>query len=420
MFNQVLPKIAGSALIFATLILLKPIAAGAIVTQESAYKASSDQPHQVRVITSGLVALKTYLELIESAQTSIDVETFAIKSDNSGKLILKALMKKAAEGKRVRILLDKYGDKSESKDLDQLIKNGVEIRYYNESKFSLLPVDHRKLLIIDNFIVLTGGRNISDDNFNLTHKSIRLDYSVVVRGEIAGFVSKTFDRFWNSKMSSVRSVSFFESFASAKDIAVNEALKEKLAETEVPMEWMAVSNVSFITDDPNPGPRLFVDFLVEQISKAKTLVVESPQFSVGPRLETALAAFLRNGGQLTFLDQISRKGSTLPGMIVSPGAYVSNGFRDSLARLIKSGTEFKAKSLDYNSESAPLYAEEFKNEKWGSHNKLAIFDAKDVLVSTYNFEIFSELYNPEMGFFFPDAFELARLFKAIQDRRIYK
>ena len=60
-----------------------------------------------------------------------------------------------------------------------LAEAGVAVRYYNTSAiFRLVSIQHRsqKLLIVDEKTVLTGGRNIANDYFDLlttTTSSIR-------------------------------------------------------------------------------------------------------------------------------------------------------------------------------------------------------------------------------------------------------
>lgn len=127
----------------------------------SEFAFESKEPHKVQIITSGPMALKTYLEQIESAQSSIDLESYILKNDTTGRLILNSLINKSKSGTKVRVLLDAYGSNIFNDALLFHFKEaGVELKYYRPSfnnTFSIpTPLDHRKLLVIDNKRVMAG------------------------------------------------------------------------------------------------------------------------------------------------------------------------------------------------------------------------------------------------------------------------
>ncbi|MDO9180945.1 MAG: phospholipase D-like domain-containing protein, partial [Bacteriovorax sp.] len=70
------------------------------------FKASVESDHQITLLNHGAASLEKRLQMIEGAQTSIDIEYYIYNIDQSGKMITQALIKKAQEGVRVRIILD--------------------------------------------------------------------------------------------------------------------------------------------------------------------------------------------------------------------------------------------------------------------------------------------------------------------------
>src|SRR4029453_15393735 len=80
---------------------------------------------------------------------------------------------------------------------------GVKVRYYNTSAIyrlgSIQHRSHRKLLIIDEATVLTGGRNIANDYFDLSDHYNFLDSDLEVSGPIVKTVLESFDLYWNSR-----------------------------------------------------------------------------------------------------------------------------------------------------------------------------------------------------------------------------
>ena len=74
--------------------------------QHAAIDVRLRQPHPVALLDVGFDSLAARLKLIEAAQRSIELEFFIYELDESARLITQALARKAAQGVRVRILVD--------------------------------------------------------------------------------------------------------------------------------------------------------------------------------------------------------------------------------------------------------------------------------------------------------------------------
>ena len=64
------------------------------------------EPQRITVINNGLAALKERLDMINSAKKSIEMEYFIYSIDKAGRLITQALVKKAKQGVKVRLIVD--------------------------------------------------------------------------------------------------------------------------------------------------------------------------------------------------------------------------------------------------------------------------------------------------------------------------
>ncbi len=163
--------------------------------------------HELKVINHGLASLVERMLLIQRAKKSIDVEYYYFKDDFSGRLIMQALMKKAAEGVKVRIMIDHLFNQFDINPfiVKEMNAIGVEFKFYNPIKFVKLfngqYRNHKKVLIIDGEVALTGGRNIGDEYFDLNSKYNFLDRDIVIRGEIVKDILSVYNSFWNSKES---------------------------------------------------------------------------------------------------------------------------------------------------------------------------------------------------------------------------
>lgn len=97
------------------------------------------------------------LEAINSAQKSILLESFIITDDPETHHFLEALKKKAMQGVKVKIVLDRAGSFwFGTIDRHAFVKAGVEIAVFNR----WINHTHRKLLIVDESVGFVGGVNI--------------------------------------------------------------------------------------------------------------------------------------------------------------------------------------------------------------------------------------------------------------------
>lgn len=113
---------------------------------------------------------------IENATKSIDIQYYIFKNDSLGREVIGALMNKAKEGVRVRLLIDDFGSrKLQKKYRDQLKQAGVEFQSFFSSFLGIINLrlnyrNHRKLVIIDDEIGYLGGFNVGDEYIGLYKK----------------------------------------------------------------------------------------------------------------------------------------------------------------------------------------------------------------------------------------------------------
>jgi putative cardiolipin synthase len=73
---------------------------------DSPYLATVNASHQSRILDNDTAALENVLQMIGRARKSMELEYFVFNPDRSGRLVLQALVKKADEGVKIRILVD--------------------------------------------------------------------------------------------------------------------------------------------------------------------------------------------------------------------------------------------------------------------------------------------------------------------------
>jgi cardiolipin synthase len=104
-----------------------------------------------------------WLEAIGSARRTIHFEMYIIHEDDQGRLFADALLRKAGEGVKVRVLYDWMGGfgKTSRGFWTRLRAGGVEVRCYNPPRFDS-PLgwtsrDHRKMIAVDHTVAFVTG-----------------------------------------------------------------------------------------------------------------------------------------------------------------------------------------------------------------------------------------------------------------------
>lgn len=134
------------------------------------------QDNQVGVFTDGKKKFKCLLNDIKRAKDHIHLQYYIFRKDDIGEKLLNALVAKAKEGVKVRILYDDLGSRRMPKRFfKELRKAGGEVEVFFASKLRIVNLrinfrNHRKLVIIDGRIGYLGGFNIGDEYLGLDDK----------------------------------------------------------------------------------------------------------------------------------------------------------------------------------------------------------------------------------------------------------
>ena len=186
--------------------------------QLAAAKALHPGTSGFKLLPVGIDSFLLRMEMAEAAARTLDVEYFLIQSDDTGKLLIEALLKAADRGVRVRVLLDDAGSFGRDAQIRTLAGYpNVALRLFNPFAYRgtvgflhaaeyvgdgtrLNYRMHNKLIVVDNEIGIVGGRNIGDEYFQGGRDVDFADYDIIAAGPIVNQVSNSFDAFWNSPM----------------------------------------------------------------------------------------------------------------------------------------------------------------------------------------------------------------------------
>ncbi|MEO5630134.1 MAG: phospholipase D family protein, partial [Thermomonas sp.] len=187
----------------------------------SAESTTASPRHYALLLDQGPDALLARITLIRSARRSIDLQTYIFDEDDSAQLVLDELQAAAFRGVRVRLLLDQLSALEKVSTLAALsaLHVNFELKVYNpvlgRARLStpmyavaaaccwrtLNRRMHTKLLLVDDAIGITGGRNYQDDYYDWDAAYNFRDRDLLIAGPVARDMATNFDAFWNAPRS---------------------------------------------------------------------------------------------------------------------------------------------------------------------------------------------------------------------------
>ena len=231
--------------------------------QLAAVKAEHPGNSGFKLLPVGTDSFLLRMEMAQAAERTLDVQYFLIQSDDTGQLLIEALLKAADRGVRVRVLLDDAGSFGRDAQIRTLAGYpNVQLRLFNPFAYRgnvgiahtaeflsdatrLNYRMHNKLFVVDNEISIVGGRNIGDEYFQGGRDYEFGDYDVIAAGPIVNDISRSFDAFWNSPMA-IPIEALAEGKPSAQDLedyrGVLAAHHSKMIEADAPYMRGLVAN----------------------------------------------------------------------------------------------------------------------------------------------------------------------------------
>lgn len=191
----------------------RPPAAGATALARLAGKLV-EEPHAsaFTLLPSGRDALATLLDLAACSERSLDLQYYIWRKDDTGRLLMSALLDAADRGVRVRVLLDGWEPSWTDTEIAALsTHDNLEVRLFNPTlsrRHSILNLlrnparithrMHNKAFVADRAVAVVGGRNVSDLYFSVCAEGNYRDLDVVAAGAVVTPVAASFEEYWAS------------------------------------------------------------------------------------------------------------------------------------------------------------------------------------------------------------------------------
>lgn len=426
---------------------------------EPPFLVHSNEEHEIVFLNTGLSSLQKRLNLINSAQHSIEVEYFIFDNDSSGRILTQALARKAREGLRVRLLVDTINVENSITPFYAhfLERSGVEVLYYNTTPLLNAYLaqyrNHRKSITVDDHYAIIGGRNIEDKYFDLDPSYNFVDRDILVIGPIVESIRESFDAYWFSPFAQklevpsrpdrndlryrrgsrsqrhIQEANFrrdsqywHDRMLEARDFLIENDQDRSLlrfisnfTDSEIlDLDRGTCSDLTFVSDRPGIGieamrwenrktSRLVYDF----IKKAKNeVLLETPYFILGPTSSRLLEITLNRGVEFNLLTN---------SLHASDLVYVSAAFFGKIRPWIDRGLNpFIYRGDVADGHNIPDVS---VSSRWGIHSKSMVIDDEIMMVGSFNFDPRSKIWNSEMAIFCRDAHVSSLLKKSILKRK---
>jgi len=291
----------------------------------------------VRLLDSDEDALQSRIDLIQRAKHEICISYFCVGGDDIAVGMLALVRDAAWRGVSVYLLVDSMHNTMPKAVQAALIADGVKIREYHPFRLDrpswTLCRLHDKLLLVDRFELITGGRNIEARYFGHAEANYH-DRDIYVRGQAAVEARRYFEEIWNDDDVSVVNASLLSAERSPRvssrfnqGVATKVSRKQliemanrSLAQNRLQLEkqptvklaaytdWAAgqydVPGVRFLCDPLDGRDRTndLTDVLLRIFSTAReSIFIESPYLYLTPMFRDSLAAASKRGVRVVIL-----------------------------------------------------------------------------------------------------------------------
>lgn len=143
-----------------------------IAVVESVTESPLTRGNKITLLADGQAAYAAMFKAIQKAKDHVNLETYIIEDDETGRKFADLLLEKQAAGVQVNVIYDSVGSmNTPAAFFQRLAEGGIQVVEFNPLNplkaqvnwgLTLTHRDHRKILIVDGKVAILGGINISE------------------------------------------------------------------------------------------------------------------------------------------------------------------------------------------------------------------------------------------------------------------
>ena len=166
--------------------------------------ADASSGNLTELIRDGPRTFDAMIAAIDGASDYVSLESYIFLGDGVGERFADSLIAAAARGVRVRVIADWVGSRGGPRHFwRRLLSGGVEVRIFSapgmHAWLGLMPRDHRKVLVADGAVGITGGIGISEawsGGMRRRRSAPWRDTAVRIQGPAVLDMARAFDTMW--------------------------------------------------------------------------------------------------------------------------------------------------------------------------------------------------------------------------------
>ena len=388
------------------------------------------------VLFEPLEALATRLSLIDKAEKRLDLQYYIWDNDKVGSLALHALIRAADRGVKIRLLIDDNNAKSTEGIFLALAQHpNIEVKLFNPYRFrkyraldmilDLKRINrrmHNKSFIADHQVALIGGRNMTNQYYNVSDNYQFSDVDVMLVGTAVKDISHSFDEYWSHEYAYkvqevVNQSAHHLSYESLKrqldehykrvtvqnylDLTSNSQAIDSLMSRDIPLDWV---KAEVVKDSPDKikskaKKKEHLNFqLIQHLEQPeKNVDLISAYFVPEKKGAKMLTDLAKDGVKVRVLTN-SFKANDVAVVHAFYGKYRQNLLEHGV-QLYEFLPALNKNDLDKNTEDLAKKAKvSIKGLSRSSlHAKLMALDEKQVFIGSFNFDPRSAYLNTEIG-----------------------
>jgi len=397
------------------------------------------------------LAFSSRMVLIKAAQKTLDIQYYAIFADATTERLFDALRDAAGRGVRIRILLDDFNTSGKNAQVLKLaFERNIELRLFNplpggrgsmvgrvlsnlQDAARMQRRMHNKMLVADNAVAITGGRNLGETYFGQSEGTNFVDIDLLAAGRIVRELSRSFDQYWNNPLAyPVESLMTLEEIDALKPRPAAPAVDQETA-GPAPVAVPTVVTLATAPEGVTPAPSALPDttdlsllpwtwapsvLLVDKPSKIaadadateasqdtavdgllqlmaqaqRSVLIVSPYFVPGERMLKAFADVRRRGVQVRVLTNSLASND-------APAAHVGYArYRKALLGLGVELYEMHAEQQgSFRSMGSAALGSGNNSSRASLHSKVVVVDDALLVVGSMNLDLRSQLQNSEVA-----------------------
>ena len=388
------------------------------------------------VLFEPLEALATRLSLIDKAEKRLDLQYYIWDNDKVGSLALHALIRAADRGVKIRLLIDDNNAKSTEGIFLALAQHpNIEVKLFNPYRFrkyraldmilDLKRINrrmHNKSFIADHQVALIGGRNMTNQYYNVSDNYQFSDVDVMLVGTAVKDISHSFDEYWSHEYAYkvqevVNQSAHHLSYESLKrqldehyervtvqnymDLTSNSQAIDSLMSRDIQLDWV---KAEVVKDSPDKikskaKKKEHLNFqLIQHLEQPeKNVDLISAYFVPEKKGAKMLTDLTKDGVKVRVLTN-SFKANDVAVVHAFYGKYRQNLLEHGV-QLYEFLPALNKNDLDKNTEDLAKKAKvSIKGLSRSSlHAKLMALDEKQVFIGSFNFDPRSAYLNTEIG-----------------------